>query len=55
MAVSAVLELIPTLVFRELVEDGAAEFPELVDGSFGSAVTRIRLPAQDTLLLSELR
>jgi hypothetical protein len=36
MAVAAVLKIVSALGFRELVEDAAAEFPEIVDGSCGS-------------------
>jgi len=36
MAVAAVLKIVSALGFRELVEDAAAEFPELIDGPCGS-------------------
>ena len=38
VAIAAVLEVISALGFSELVEDSTAEFPELIDGSFGSVV-----------------
>ena len=34
VAVSAVREVISALVLRELIEDAAAELPELIDGPF---------------------
>jgi hypothetical protein len=36
-----VLEIISALEFRELVEDSAAEFPEFIDGPFGSVAKQL--------------
>src|SRR5437870_3684091 len=41
MAVAAVLKVVSALRFRELVEDAAAELPELVDGPFGSVAEQL--------------
>jgi hypothetical protein len=41
VAVSAVLKVVSALGFGELVEDAAAEFPELVDSPFGSVAEQL--------------